>query len=353
MLNQKIKKSILAMSAVIGLSACDKGADSFSLLSEEESFKQASNYVPKKMDILWVIDNSGSMQSSQQNLAENFQSFITRFASNNYDFHMAVTTTEAYEAYYTNDNNLSRLSDGVATHSGVRIMSRDTPNLNTVFMSNIAQGVSGNGDERAFSSFEHTLSNPLNSDFRREGAFLAIILVSDEEDNSHTDWTNGWSSYFYLSNIADSRIHPVSNYVSFLDNFTNSTSNNRNYSVNTISVLDNACKTSLGSGRKVGQRYMDLVDATGGAKISLCSDFAETLSIISDSIIELASVFQLNREPVPSSLRVLVDGTEIIESSTDGWSYDASNLTISFHGQAVPPADANIQITFDPVTIIQ
>jgi hypothetical protein len=353
MLKQKLNKTMLAMTAAIALSACDKGADSFSLLAEQENFKQASNYVPKKMDILWVVDNSGSMASSQQNLATNFNSFIQRFSENNYDFHMAVTTSDAYEAYYTNDNNLSRVSDGVATHSGVRVLDRNTPNLQDVFITNITQGTSGNGDERAFSSFQHTLSNPLNSDFRREGAFLAIIIVSDEEDTSHTDWQNGWSSYVYISNTSDSRIHPISNYISYLDTLTGSTSTIRNYSVNTISILDTACKTALGGGRKIGQRYMNLADATGGAKISLCSNFADTLSVISDSIIELASTFQLNREPVPETLQVTVNGVPVQQSSTNGWTYEPSTLTISFHGAAVPPADANVQITFDPVTIIQ
>lgn len=167
------------------------------------------------------------------------------------------------------------------------------------------------------------------------------------------DWTNGNSSYTFIDNANDPRIDPVSDYVTYLDALTQSTSISRNYSVNTISILDSACKTTLGSGRKIGQRYMDLVDSTGGAKISLCSNFADTLSIISDSIIELASTFQLNREPVPESIHITVNGTEVLESTTNGWSYEPSTLTISFHGPAVPPADADIKIAFDPVTIKQ
>lgn len=52
-------------------------------------------------------------------------------------------------------------------------------------MANVKLGTSGSGDERALSSFEKTLINPLNSNFHRPDAFLAIIIVSDEDDFSH------------------------------------------------------------------------------------------------------------------------------------------------------------------------
>jgi len=48
------------------------------------------------MDILWVIDNSGSMIEEQKELQENFNSFITSFVGNGYDFRIAVITTDAW-----------------------------------------------------------------------------------------------------------------------------------------------------------------------------------------------------------------------------------------------------------------
>ena len=40
-----------------------------------------SQQAASKVDVLWVIDNSGSMAERQENLAKNFQAFIGLFGS--------------------------------------------------------------------------------------------------------------------------------------------------------------------------------------------------------------------------------------------------------------------------------
>ncbi len=47
------------------------------------------------MDILWVVDNSGSMCQEQKALRDNFNAFITTLQDASLDFHIAVTTTHA------------------------------------------------------------------------------------------------------------------------------------------------------------------------------------------------------------------------------------------------------------------
>lgn len=350
------------MSALVGVSlistiGCDKTSSSFSLNSDSQSFKQSTSYVQRQMDILWVIDNSGSMSSSQTNIANNFNSFIQRFQTQGYDFHMAVTTTDAYFArYYATDKTKSRIRDGAgSTHSGVFVIDKDTTNLTQTFMTNVTQGTSGSGDERALSSLEEALINPWNSSFRRPGAFLSVIILSDEDDFSHNDSQSGTSSYYFTENYADPKMYPVSYYKTFLDNLTSSTDTLRNYSVNNISIQDTVCLNSLKTmspSAKIGQRYNQLADLTGGSKISICGDFATGLKLISDSIIELASEFVLSREPVPASIKVTVNGVSIPQSATNGWTYNATNLSIQFHGAAVPPSGADVKIDFDPAKVI-
>lgn len=342
---------LLSLSAI---TSCQKSNDSFSLLSEQSTFKQSTALVPRKIDILWVIDNSGSMNTSQQNLADNFHTFIQNFQTKNYDFQIGVTTSDAYLAYHYNDNNRSKLKDGVGTtHSGFPIITKNTPNLESNFIINILQGTAGSGDERAFMSFQHTLQNPLNTGFKRNGSYLAVIIVSDEEDFSHYDYASGISSYTFTENYSNPSMYPVQNYVNFLDSYTNSTATQRNYSVSAIYVTDAACLASLGAGRKISTRYPALVDATGGVKASICSDFGPSLQLISDTVLDLASVFQLDRTPIESSIVVTVNGVSVPKDATNGWTYQSADNTISFHGSAVPSADANIQITFDPVTVKQ
>lgn len=360
------KLSTLLTATAVLLAGCEKSADSFSLLSSGASFTQNSTFAQRPIDILWVVDNSGSMENSQANLAANFQSFINRFQTLNLDFRMGVITTDAYLAYHYNQNSRSQLRDrGVDTKgtlncnddtdltTGIRIMDRNTPNLATVFVKNIKQGICGNGDERAFSSFRHALGNPLNNGFRRPGAFLSIIIVSDEDDFSHTDWQNGTNSYYFTENYNDSSMLSVASFTSYLDTLTNTTAGGvRNYSVSVISILDQACLNQLNdSAQKIGTRYKQLANATQGTQGSLCSNFGTTLDLISQQVVTLSSVFQLNREPIPASIYVTVNGVQVPQHATNGWTYNASNWTVQFHGASVPNGGADVQIFFEPATV--
>ncbi len=354
MLNQVARKAVMMASAVAMFAGCNKSTDSFTLLKDGSDYKQQAVFVPKKIDVLWVVDNSGSMETSQNSLASNFQSFIYRFNQQNYDFHMAVTTTEAWEKQFNSSSTKARIKDGavlqktptrIETHSGVFVMDKNTPDMSNVFSTNIKQGTLGNGDERAFESFKQTLLDPWNVAFRRDDAFLAIIIVSDEEDFSGSSLTAFEDT---------SKNYTVQSYVDFLNTYTNAAVNGKNYSVNTIYVPDDACKTQLstdGFARKISSRLPQLADLTGGVKASLCSNFGESLSLISDSIVQLSSVFKLARAAQVDTIKVTVDGVSIPQDATNGWTYDATDLTITFHGSAVPGANANIQIDYYPTSV--
>ncbi|MGE3756794.1 MAG: hypothetical protein AB7H97_03510 [Pseudobdellovibrionaceae bacterium] len=349
----KFTSATLMLVACLGM-GCEKSARSFSLLADDAVFQQSPLVVQRKVDILWVVDNSGSMETSQSNLASSFQSFIERFQGLNYDFRMAVTTSDAYRAQYNGNTALVRFRDGDITQptgSGVRVMSNETPDLNNVFITNILQGTSGSGDERAFQSFKAALEYSENSDFRREDAFLAIIIVSDEDDFSAD------TGSFLLDNYNDPRLLPVDTYVQFLQDFTQSgrtATEPRNFSVSTISIPDSACHTQLTDnwpGRKIGVRYHEIVEKTGGEETSLCSNFGESLELISDSIVALTSVFYLDREPDPSTILVHVNGVKIPNDPDHGWTYHPEDLSIRFSKDTTPGNGASISIAFDPKTI--
>lgn len=53
-----------------------------------------------QIDMLWVIDNSGSMCQEQETLAKNFKLFVDEIEATNLDFHIAVTTTHMPEKAY-------------------------------------------------------------------------------------------------------------------------------------------------------------------------------------------------------------------------------------------------------------
>ncbi len=334
------------------LTACGEKETSYSLLPDQDVFEQSAKEVSGKIDILWVIDNSGSMETSQQNVADNFQSFIEQFQTKGFDFNIAVTTSEAYLDYFQSEIDYSRFRDGTdfTEHTGVTIINKDTPDLSDTFITNILQGISGNGDERVFQSMRAALENQDNLDegFPREDSFLAVIIVSDEDDFSHD------GSNFLGGQYSNPDLHSHLDYVSFLDGITNSSPGRQNYSVNAIGIWDEDCRlelTDLWPGRKIGYRMGDLVDATEGVKGSLCDDFAGTLEAISASIITLTTQFYMSRVPVESTIEIIVDGVEVPKSSENGWSYDEIKNAIIFSGDYIPAAGAEIIVKFDPVTI--
>lgn len=350
------------------MSSCEKSGNSFSVLSGSSSFQQAATFEPRKLDVLFVIDNSGSMSSSQQNLANNFSSFIDRFITKGYDFKIAITTSDAF--YGDQFLNYSPTNNGIACSlcnanqakfragAGVYVITSEfydlllpseRNRLKSDFAANVMVGISGSGDERVFSSFKAALTSPLNAGFHRPDAFLSIVIVSDEEDFSQgvgMPTPTGWSMNESYTN---SLLHPVAQYKTFLEQFTNGQATT-DFSVSTISILDAGCRDTLGSGRKIGTRYAELANLTGGTANSLCASFDTSLDNISSTVASnVTAVFNLDKRPVLGSIRVIIDGVIIPESLVEGWFYDSNKNQITINGSVyMPSAGSSIIINFDP-----
>lgn len=327
---------------------------SFDLLAESATFNQNTAEVSGKIDILWVIDNSGSMDTSQQAIASNFQRFIDKFQQNGFDFQIAVTTSDAYKDDFDPTLGMAVYRSGTyqnaqnQTVTAPKILNKNTPDLQKAFIANIIRGTSGSGDERTFSSMHAAIVNTTNQamGFPRADAYLAVIMVSDEDDFS---W-NGTANKEYLYD--DPALYTLASYVSFLDGLTTSTPTNRRYNVNSIAIQDENCRTALGGGgRKIAIRQNGLASMTSGILGSLCADFGTTLSSISNKIIELSTQFYLQRKPRDGSLRVFVSGTEVLASEANGYTYNSTNNSITFHGTSVPSAGAQITVSYDPTEL--
>jgi hypothetical protein len=353
-------KGIVLTAGLAMLTGCGSGGEqTYSVLSTGQSFKQASAG-NGQIDILWVVDNSGSMDPLQTNLNTNFNSFMSDFMHKGYDFHLAVTSSDSYRGGATFKNNpaLARFSDGVMQHSNIFNILSTTLNPVGTFVNNATLGSNGSGDERVFSSMREALRQPANADFLRPKSFLAVIILSDEDDFS--DPNRPEYSYYSSTGIADHSytnpgLEPVSTYRDFLDNLTASPANARRYAVNAITVMDAACRqqhAAQSSSTIIGKRYMELANMTNGALGSVCdSSFANSLADIQQRIIELQSQFYLGNQPVVSTIKIIVDGVLIPADVNNGWTYDPTNNSITFHGSGIPAPGASISVEFDPMTV--
>ena len=160
----------------------------------------------RKVDILWVVDSSGSMAPKQARLASNFQGFINQLVTANppIDFHIAVTSTDTDDAMArgklrswtlgpTTENYISctpMQGGGVTCNTG--------PNLATAvqaFGQMSAVGIGGSAAERGLYAAYLALTEPTNittavfDRFIRQDAALYVVIVSDEDDASCTPMT--------------------------------------------------------------------------------------------------------------------------------------------------------------------
>src|SRR3989344_3165349 len=87
-----ILPSLMAFGLLCG---CGQDSTTYSLLAEGETFQQNSA-INTKIDIIWMMDGSGTMANHQQNLASNFDDFIDHFLSKGLDYHMVVASQDAW-----------------------------------------------------------------------------------------------------------------------------------------------------------------------------------------------------------------------------------------------------------------
>ncbi|KIG14249.1 hypothetical protein DB30_06998 [Enhygromyxa salina] len=156
----------------------------------------------QKVDLLFVIDNSGSMQDEQASLVASFEGFVAGIQaelSQAESYHIGVVTTDAYSGNGSGCNTLGALvtsTSGDASSntncepfsSGARYLDETEPDLAAKFSCIAQVGISGSGDEIQAQAGYHALS-PLmngpgacNEGFIRDDALLVVVIISDEND---------------------------------------------------------------------------------------------------------------------------------------------------------------------------
>jgi hypothetical protein len=240
----------------------DNARKSFDALDKEEACQVKPGQPPGKpaADVLFVIDNSGSMQEEQQNLAKNFDNFFSTLTASGLDFHVGIVTTDViYE------------SQAGKLQGTVPVMTPATPALKDVFMKAVAVGTAGSTEEKGLEAVRLALSAPVaesaNAGFVRPDARLAIILLSDEEDQSPL---------------------PVSQYTAFLSGLKGSL---KRITFATIVGPEGGCQSPNGNAQP-GLRYIEAGKTFGeyGMTSSICADdFGPALKQISGEISKAAS----------------------------------------------------------------
>lgn len=260
-----------------------------------------------KVDLLWVVDDSGSMADKQAKLAASFQRFIDQFTRGAIDYRIAVTTT-----------------DVGSDKAGARGKFFGTPALVTpsladplaAFQKNVRVGTAGSGNEQGLLAAKMALDrvnaenapvlaartacidkcgNDANAaracvekcqtanspEFLRPEAYLTVIAVSDDEDNSQSE-------------------------PQFFARYLDTVKGLGNQGAVTFSAIvgDRAPTCSA----RTGARYAQVARLTGGLTGSICDQtFDQNLSQLATSVVGLKRHFLLGGTPDLVSMQVRVD----------------------------------------------
>lgn len=156
----------------------------------------------ERVDLLFVIDSSGSMGDNQRSLARSVPGFL-RAMRTRLDFarsvHVGVVTSSDYFANADGCGAIGSLITRTAGPessnrdcqpfaSGARYLTHEDPELDARFACVAQVGTSGSDDERMMRALlnavrpEASLPGRCNAGFLRRDSLLVVVLITDEDD---------------------------------------------------------------------------------------------------------------------------------------------------------------------------
>lgn len=244
-------------------------------------------------DVLFVIDDSCSMSEEQQSLAGAFRVMSAFFDQVGFDWHVGVVST---------DMDLNNADAGhLVTMGGAAYLHAATPDPDDLFAAMVQMGTGGSATEQgrnaAYTAIELERFGA-NAGFYRDDAQLAIIVLSDEEDQSgnipiSTDQFIHWLT----------QLKPTLGDVSFTS----------------IVTPSSQCPT----GFTEGTQYTRVTKAVGGVSWNICNDdYAVPLGMVVDRYLFTSDAWVLAREPDPATLIVtLINGEHTERLPRKDWTY--------------------------------
>lgn len=281
--------------------------------ANSESFTLSTTQL-NKADIVWVIDNSGSMQNEQEALQNNFASFINNFFAGGapkFAFNMMVTTTDAYI-----NGNPKAVTDPM-TGDLYKLSSADAVSdfakFEQDFKDAVDVGIRGNGQEKSLLSLQANV-NAQSTWFGSDDSLLVYIILTDEAEQSGNMNIAQWTSYIQglKNHESKTKVYPIINL--------------------------NA---------DPGNRYQDLANNFGTQLSSIVDPFDSVLDGISLDIAEQTKVFPLTFSGtiIESSINVKVNGMDLpkVDGSGDAnWIYKNKSIQLVTD----PPSSATILIEY-------
>ena len=307
-----------------------------------ESFVQAAR---PKVDVLWVIDNSTCSLAEQDAMADLLSYFLATAVAEEVDWQIGIPSTD------------TRLGSPPEQHGGrlapvdapreQRILTPRTTNLEDQWAANVRLGHTGSATEKGILAARLALSPGMidvsdhpdtltpddgNLGLLRPDAALAIVFASDEDDQDAT---------------------PAADHLDFFRSIKGYRNGHLLQFHGIIADPGVGCPSSGAGG---GDRYHELIEATGGVWQSWCStDWARSMSAIGAGVFGGLDVgYPLGERPhcagdCEDAIAVRIGDVSVPASSgaIRRWSYDAASNRVLFAPDQRPSPGSAVEITYE------
>ena len=254
------------------------------------------------LDLIFVVDNSGSMNTLQTQMMNNISNITSIFSNANIDYKIGIITTSS-------SNFVGQVITVYSTNPSSLLYN----NFSII-------GTSGGGTEKGLEKIHQSLTSgqAYATNFLREDATLAIIFLSDEKDQSPLNWS------FYAYEIQALKRSPTM--------------------IKAFPIVGDFPAGCNYNGREIefGMGYYEFGNYFYGSNISICSNWGSQIDNIMWTL-ACDDTFDLDYKPVLDSILVYKNGVLIPDTE---WTYNSSENSISVIGITV---DDTIEIKYYPL----
>ncbi len=247
----------------------------------------------RPIDIVFAIDQSGSMNSDIQNVRNNMNSFAKQIAGAKVDYRVTLIATRSSGknkicippplggANCADNTRFKQIDKYVGSHSA---------------LSNIVQNIS-------------TIEG-----FMRPGSVRRFVVVTDDEAKGTTSTT--FHAFLKArTGYKDYKFHSI------------------------VALVDKGCAADD------GKHYIALSNWTGGIKVHICSaNYGAVFTQLAQEAKTASSELTLKKTPVKGTIKVTFNG----KPSTEGkqWTFDAANNKVVLK-QPYPQNGAKIKVCYE------
>lgn len=314
----------LAVLSVLLLIGCSNSVD-FAVQQTSQEFAQDVKY-NRTVDVLFIIDNGTSMNVVQQQLRDQIPYLFQSLKALNMDINVATTSTTMHSTYPERGRLLGT----------PKYISTMSPKFLEDAKAKVFIGETNFTLEEGLDAMEVVLSDSYQATegkgFLRDGSFLNVIVLSNEDDSSSKPWKH---------------------YAEFLDKLRpNHADGTKSWALNFFGItsMQDSCSSSEWGDKFPGYKLMQLVDYSGGVKGSICgTELYKSVSSLKSRIIQILTDYKLNKLPREETIKVYVNGNIIAKDDVNGWSYIKDLNLVRFNGTSVPAAEAGIRVDFQPL----